>query len=225
MGYDKKMEKHGSEASARAAASRIRSLLPDALLRDQAYVRRRLSRLQKGRQHVKKSEVFRELRNLEKKLAASVEKKQIRAHKAPRVSFPKELPISARSQEIIEAIQGNTVVIISGETGCGKSTQLPKMCLKAGRGVAGMIACTQPRRIAAITIAHRIASEIKENLGLSVGYKIRFRDRTSPDAYIKIMTDGMLLAETQSDPGLMAYDTLIIDEAHERSLNIDFSWA
>lgn len=222
MGYDRKMEKHGSKASARAVANKIRSLLPDALLRDQAYVRRRLSRLQKNQRRIKKSEVFRELENLEKKLASSVEKKQIRAQRVPRVSFPKELPISGRSQEIIAAIRENPVVIISGETGCGKSTQLPKMCLKAGRGVAGMIACTQPRRIATITIAHRIASEIKENLGRSVGYKIRFRDRTSPDAYIKIMTDGMLLAETQSDTGLMAYDTLIIDEAHERSLNIDF---
>jgi ATP-dependent helicase HrpA len=147
---------------------------------------------------------------------------RIRARRVPCVSFPEELPISARSAEIIKAIQDNPVVIISGETGCGKSTQIPKMCLRAGRGVAGMIACTQPRRIAAITIAHRIASEIKENLGRSVGYKIRFRDRTSPDAYIKILTDGMLLAETQSDSRLSAYDTLIIDEAHERSLNIDF---
>jgi ATP-dependent helicase HrpA len=216
------MEKNDTVASERTIANRILTLLPEALLRDQAYVRRRLGRLQKMRHRIKKSEVFRELKSLEKKLAASAERKKIRAERVPRVSFPKELPISARAQEIIAAIQGNKVVIISGETGCGKSTQLPKMCLKAGRGVAGMIACTQPRRIAAITIAHRIASEIKENLGRSVGYKIRFRDRASPDAYIKILTDGMLLAETQSDPGLMAYDTLIIDEAHERSLNIDF---
>ena len=191
-------------------------------MKDQAYVRRRLNRLQKSQRSTKKDEVLIELENLEKKLAASVENKKLRARRVPRISFPEELPISARSEEIIKAIHKNQVVIISGETGCGKSTQLPKMCLKAGRGVAGMIACTQPRRIAAITIAHRIASEIKENLGRSVGYKIRFRDRTSPDAYIKILTDGMLLAETQSDSRLMAYDTLIIDEAHERSLNIDF---
>lgn len=118
------------------------------------------------------------MEKLERKLAASVERKELRARCVPRVSFPEELPISARSSEIIRAIQENPVVIISGETGCGKSTQLPKMCLRAGRGVAGMIACTQPRRIAAITIAHRVASEIRENLGLSVGYKIRFRDRT-----------------------------------------------
>ena len=216
------MENKKAEDSTRTIINRIRSLLPDAMLKDQSYVRRRLSRLQKSQRRLKKDEAFRELENLEKKLAASVEKKKLRARRVPRVSFPEELPISARSQEIIKAIRENPVVIISGETGCGKSTQLPKMCLKAGRGVAGMIACTQPRRIAAITIAHRIASEIKENLGQSVGYKIRFCDRTSPDAYIKILTDGMLLAETQSDPWHMAYDTLIIDEAHERSLNIDF---
>jgi ATP-dependent helicase HrpA len=216
------MEKHSSEASARTTINRIRSLLPNALLRDQAHVHRSLSRLQKSQRRTKKDKVLHELDSLEKKLAASVEKKKLRAQRVPRVFFPEELPISVRSSEIIKAIRENPVVIISGETGCGKSTQLPKMCLKAGQGVGGMIACTQPRRIAAITIAHRIAAEINENLGQSVGYKIRFRDRTSPDAYIKILTDGMLLAETQSDSRLMAYDTLIIDEAHERSLNIDF---
>ena len=216
------MAGHYAQKSARVIINRIRVLLQNALLKDQSYVRHRLNRIQQTQHHRNKDEVFRELESLEKKLAASVEKKKLRARHVPRVSFPEELPISARSAEIIKAIQENPVVIISGETGCGKSTQLPKMCLMAGRGVAGMVACTQPRRIAAITIAHRIASELKENLGRSVGYKIRFRDRTSPDAYIKILTDGMLLAETQSDSMLMAYDTLIIDEAHERSLNIDF---
>jgi ATP-dependent helicase HrpA len=216
------MERQNAEASTRATINGILSLLPNAMLNDQSYARRRLSRLQQSRRRINKDEVLRELENLEKKLALSGEKKKLRTRRVPRVYFPEELPISVRSAEIIKAIQDNPVVIISGETGCGKSTQLPKMCLKAGRGVAGMIACTQPRRIAAITIAHRIASEIKENLGRSVGYKIRFRDRTSPDAYIKILTDGMLLAETQSDSRLSTYDTLIIDEAHERSLNIDF---
>jgi ATP-dependent helicase HrpA len=216
------MDRYHSEASARAIIGRIRFLLPDAMLRDQCYVRRRLSRLQKSRRRTEENAVFSELGRLEKKLSASAEERKIRDKRIPRVSFPEELPISARSQEIIQAIQDNPVVIISGETGCGKSTQIPKMCLRAGRGVGGMIACTQPRRIAAITIAHRIASELKENLGRSVGYKIRFRDRTSPEAYIKILTDGMLLAETQSDSWLSSYDTLIIDEAHERSLNIDF---
>lgn len=216
------MDRHSSQDSARSIISRIRSHLPNAMLRDQSYVRRKLSRLQKTGSRMEQKALLSELSGLEKRLSASVEQKKARARRTPQVSFPEELPISARSQKIIQAIQDYPVVIISGETGCGKSTQIPKMCLRAGRGLSGMIACTQPRRIAAITIAHRIAFELNESLGRSVGYKIRFRDRTSPDAYIKILTDGMLLAETQSDSWLSSYDTLIIDEAHERSLNIDF---
>ena len=138
------------------------------------------------------------------------------------IAYPPELPITARRAEIVDAIRRHPVVIISGETGCGKSTQIPKMCLEAGRGRRGRIGCTQPRRIAAVTIAARIAEERGEPLGRSVGYKIRFDDRTSRDTVIKVLTDGMLLAETQSDRRLLEYDTLIIDEAHERSLNIDF---
>ncbi len=147
-----------------------------------------------------------------------------RARNVPRVSYPPELPITPRAEEIVAALRSprRRVVIISGETGCGKSTQIPKMCLEAGRGVAGRIGVTQPRRLAAMTIASRIAEELGEPLGRSVGYKIRFQDRTSRDGYIKIMTDGILLAETQGDHGLYEYDTIIIDEAHERSLNIDF---
>jgi ATP-dependent helicase HrpA len=114
------------------------------------------------------------------------------------------------------------VVIVCGETGSGKTTQLPKICLELGRGVAGLIGHTQPRRIAARATASRIAHELKSELGSTVGYKIRFTDRIGPQSYIKLMTDGILLAETQGDPLLSAYDTLIIDEAHERSLNIDF---
>jgi ATP-dependent helicase HrpA len=136
--------------------------------------------------------------------------------------YPPELPISRRRAEIIQAIRRHRVVIISGETGCGKSTQIPKMCLEAGRGVRGRIAVTQPRRIAAVTIARRIAEEMREPLGRTVGYKIRFEDRSSPETLIKIVTDGMLLAETQADGRLREYDTIVIDEAHERSLNIDF---
>ncbi len=147
-----------------------------------------------------------------------------RARNVPRVSYPPELPITPRADEIVAALRSprRRVVIISGETGCGKSTQIPKMCLEAGRGVAGRIGVTQPRRLAAMTIAARIAEEIGEPLGRAVGYKIRFQDRTSRDGYIKVMTDGILLAETQGDHGLHEYDTIIIDEAHERSLNIDF---
>ena len=216
------MEKHTTDASTRALISRVRSQFPHAMLRDRSFVRRRLGRLQKTGRSGSGDALLAELAALESRLAESVEERAARAQRVPRVTFPGELPISGRAGEIIRAIQNHPVVIVSGETGSGKSTQLPKMCLKAGRGISGLIACTQPRRIAAISIAHRVAAELKENLGLSVGYKIRFRDRTSPETFIKILTDGMLLAEVQSDPFLDAYDTLIIDEAHERSLNIDF---
>jgi ATP-dependent helicase HrpA len=140
----------------------------------------------------------------------------------PRPSFPHELPVAARREEIARAIAGHPVVIVCGETGSGKTTQLPKILLELGRGVAGMIGHTQPRRIAARSVAARIASELASPLGHAVGYKVRFADRVSPDTYVKVMTDGILLAETQGDRWLRAYDTLILDEAHERSLNIDF---
>jgi ATP-dependent RNA helicase HrpA len=140
----------------------------------------------------------------------------------PRPKYPEELPVAARREEIARAIAANPVVIVCGETGSGKTTQLPKICLELGRGIAGMIGHTQPRRIAARTVAARIASELASPLGHAVGYKVRFSDRVSSDTYIKVMTDGILLAETQGDRTLRAYDTIILDEAHERSLNIDF---
>src|SRR3954466_2795569 len=140
----------------------------------------------------------------------------------PRPEFPAELPITAKRGEIAAAIEAHPVVIVCGETGSGKTTQLPKICLELGRGIAGMIGHTQPRRIAARAVAARIASELNSPLGQAVGYKVRFSDKVSPATYIKVMTDGILLAETQGDALLRAYDTLIIDEAHERSLNIDF---
>jgi len=140
----------------------------------------------------------------------------------PRPRYPEELPVVAKRREIARAIDAHQVVIVCGETGSGKTTQLPKICLELGRGVAGMIGHTQPRRIAARTVAARIATELASPLGHAVGYKVRFSDRVSPDSYIKVMTDGILLAETQSDRRLRSYDTIIIDEAHERSLNIDF---
>ena len=145
-----------------------------------------------------------------------------RRQNLPRPTYPEELPVVAKRDEIARAIAENPVVIVCGETGSGKTTQLPKICLELGRGVAGMIGHTQPRRIAARTVAARIASELQSPLGHAVGYKVRFADKISPDTYIKVMTDGILLAETQGDRSLRAYDTLIIDEAHERSLNIDF---
>ena len=143
-------------------------------------------------------------------------------HPLPLVSFPEELPVSARREEIAAALQANQVIIVSGETGSGKTTQLPKICLSLGRGERGLIGHTQPRRIAATATAKRIAQELGSAPGMHVGYKIRFNDVLSDGAWVKLMTDGILLAETQSDPLLRNYDTLIIDEAHERSLNIDF---
>jgi ATP-dependent helicase HrpA len=144
-----------------------------------------------------------------------------RKAQVPEIDFP-PLPVSERKDEIAEAIANNQVVIIAGETGSGKTTQIPKICLELGRGVGGLIGHTQPRRLAARTVANRIAEELKSPLGHHVGFKIRFSDQVSDNTYIKLMTDGILLAEIQQDKFLSQYDTIIIDEAHERSLNIDF---
>ncbi|MFE6039689.1 ATP-dependent RNA helicase HrpA [Streptomyces sp. NPDC056452] len=146
-----------------------------------------------------------------------------RAARMPALSYPEQLPVSQKKDEILEAIRDHQVVIVAGETGSGKTTQIPKICMELGRGVRGMIGHTQPRRIAARTVAERIADELKTPLGEAVGWKVRFTDQVNPDAtFVKLMTDGILLAEIQTDRELLAYDTIIIDEAHERSLNIDF---
>ncbi len=138
------------------------------------------------------------------------------------IEFPPDLPVVLRREELAQAILENQVIIVCGETGSGKTTQLPKICLSIGRGVLGMIAHTQPRRVAARSVAARIAHELKTEVGGVVGYKVRFNDKVSADTSVKLMTDGILLAEIQGDPQLEKYDTIIIDEAHERSLNIDF---
>ena len=145
-----------------------------------------------------------------------------RLSKLPKPEFDNTLPVHEKLEEIKKAIAENQVTIICGETGSGKTTQLPKICLELGRGAAGLIGHTQPRRLAARSVAERIAEELKSEIGSAVGYKVRFTDHTSRDACVKLMTDGILLAETQTDRYLTAYDTIIIDEAHERSLNIDF---
>lgn len=155
-------------------------------------------------------------------IEASSRRRALRQAALPKPEFSLDLPINQKKDEIAAAIKKHPVVIVCGETGSGKTTQLPKICLELGRGVAGLIGHTQPRRIATRTVAARISQELKTPLGEVVGYKVRFNDKLHDTAYIKLMTDGILLAETQSDRLLNAYDTLIIDEAHERSLNIDF---
>jgi ATP-dependent helicase HrpA len=155
-------------------------------------------------------------------LQRSIDRRDGRQRGRPTVHWPDDLPIIDKRDEIAQAIRDHQVVVVCGQTGSGKSTQLPKICLDIGRGIEGMIGHTQPRRIAARSLATRIADELHTPLGRAVGYKVRFGDHTRDDTYIKLMTDGILLAETQGDQRLEAYDTIIIDEAHERSLNIDF---
>ena len=171
------------------------------------------------------------LKRLRKKLSAqeyqaevqkSVQQAELRRAAQPLLQYPDELPISAHRDELVKLIRKHQVLVVCGETGSGKSTQLPKFCLEAGLGRDGMIGHTQPRRLAARSIATRLAEEVNTALGKLVGYQVRFGDRTSPETLVKLMTDGILLAETQSDRFLDAYDVIIIDEAHERSLNIDF---
>ena len=162
------------------------------------------------------------LGEITQKLRTSQQKFAARLANLPKPEYPPELPVSGKKDEIAEAINKHQVVIICGETGSGKTTQIPKICLELGRGVSGLIGHTQPRRIAARSVASRIAQELQSPLGEVVGYKVRFNDKLSESSYIKLMTDGILLAETQGDKFLNAYDTIIIDEAHERSLNIDF---
>ncbi len=207
--------------------ARMRALqkrIPQAMQPRRDFFRHRLAALKREAATGLAAEILqRRIASLEGRLQRSIGTRTWRRRHLPQPALETSLPISACRDEIIAAIREHPVVIVCGETGSGKTTQLPKFCLAAGRGIDGQIACTQPRRIAAIRVARRIAEEMGEPLGQSVGYKIRFQDQSRPTAFIKIMTDGMLLAETRSDPLLSRYDTLIIDEAHERSLNIDFA--
>ena len=182
---------------------------------DKGRLRKNADRLKKARGGIDSTSAARLLAEAQ----SSVEERRRRRENPPKPEYPPTLPIVARREEIIRTIRENQVIVLSGETGSGKTTQIPKMCIEAGRGTDGLIGCTQPRRIAAMTVASRIAEEMgRENL---IGYKIRFHENTAPENWIRIMTDGMLLAEAQGHPSLNAYDTIIIDEAHERSLNID----
>ncbi len=162
------------------------------------------------------------LKELGAAVEQSVARRRQRQAKLPQITYDESLPIHSRRKEIAQALGAHQVIIVCGETGSGKSTQLPKICLEMGRGVDGLIGHTQPRRIAARAIATRLAEELRSPLSHDVGYKIRFTDQTRPETYVKLMTDGILLAETPRDRFLNQYDTIILDEAHERSLNIDF---
>ncbi len=196
-----------------------KSRTPDlrlAMSRDQGRLRRLQARVREKPEDAGLREEF------EAALARSLQARERRRAQAPTPTFDEELPVSREGERIVELIRRHQVVVIAGETGSGKTTQLPKLCLAAGRGLAGMIGCTQPRRIAARAVARRVAEELKSPMGGAVGYQVRFTENVGDDTYIKFMTDGILLAEIQSDPWLSRYDTLIIDEAHERSLNIDF---
>ncbi|TAN69802.1 MAG: ATP-dependent RNA helicase HrpA [Methylobacter sp.] len=188
--------------------------LPHCLNQDRHVLKRQLDRCRS-----KKS--VEELNALASRIERSVAARNKRLASIPVLTFP-DLPVTGKKDDIAKLIQDNQVVIVCGETGSGKTTQLPKICLSIGRGASGFIGHTQPRRIAARTVADRIAEELGETIGKSVGYKIRFNDKTHAESLVKLMTDGILLAESQNDPYLNQYDTIIIDEAHERSLNIDF---
>ena len=155
-------------------------------------------------------------------IAASRARRTARGASVPPLAVDESLPIAREAERIVELIRAHPVIVVAGETGSGKTTQLPKLCLAAGRGIAGMIGCTQPRRIAARSVARRVAQELGTEVGRLVGFQVRFNDQVGPDTLVKFMTDGILLAETQSDGWLSRYDTIIVDEAHERSLNIDF---
>ncbi|MEV5599845.1 ATP-dependent RNA helicase HrpA [Streptomyces sp. NPDC052299] len=198
----------------------LQSRLAQLSLRDANRLGRRLE----GARRIRKPEAQRAVLD---EIAAQADKAAgrltQRAGRMPAITYPEQLPVSQKKDEILEAIRDHQVVIVAGETGSGKTTQIPKICMELGRGLRGMIGHTQPRRIAARTVAERIADELKTPLGETVGWKVRFTDQVNPDAtFVKLMTDGILLAEIQTDRELLAYDTIIIDEAHERSLNIDF---
>jgi len=203
----------------KTSLTELTARLPELTLADQQRLRRRLDRARKLRgaeaRQVAVAELATEVDAAERRVAR-------RRAAVPRVGYPAALPIAGKRDEILAAVRDHQVVIVAGETGSGKTTQLPKMCLELGRGVRGAIGHTQPRRLAARTVAERVAEELETPLGGAVGYKVRFSDHASDDTLVKVMTDGILLAELLDDRMLRRYDTLIIDEAHERSLNIDF---
>lgn len=207
-----------TQENIRLNLSKLFNKSKNLMIKDKVNIQYKIKKLQ----HKKTEITDKDFNYIQELVSKALQKIENRKASLPNPQLNEDLPINQKASEIIDAIKENQVVIIAGETGSGKTTQIPKLCLKAGQGIKGDIACTQPRRIAAVSVAERIAEELNENLGQTTGYKIRFKDTTSADTKIKIMTDGILLAETLNDRFLNTYDTIIIDEAHERSLNIDF---
>lgn len=205
-------------AAPAAALAALRRGLDSVLTRDFARLLGRWRRFHEAPDKAAAAQIA----ALQADVAASQARRAARAARVPEIRIDESLPIAAKAEEIVELIRKHQVVVLAGETGSGKTTQLPKLCLAAGRGVAGRIGCTQPRRIAARSVARRVAQELGSEVGKLVGFQVRFADQVSEESLIKFMTDGILLAETQGDAWLNDYDTLILDEAHERSLNIDF---
>jgi ATP-dependent helicase HrpA len=205
-----------SNISSTSPFAALRGELAETTLRDRRALSREIERL------AARAPDEAALARLHARIAQARERYAARAASVPEIRIDESLPIAARADEIVELIRKYQVVVLAGETGSGKSTQLPKLCLAAGRGRSGLIGCTQPRRVAARNVARRVADELATPLGGLVGYQVRFAEQAGERTLVKFMTDGILLAETQSDPWLNAYDTIIIDEAHERSLNIDF---
>ncbi|MFF3897934.1 ATP-dependent RNA helicase HrpA [Streptomyces sp. NPDC001812] len=210
----------GAPSPGTASFGALAPRLTELSLRDAQRLGRRLEGARKIRKPEARAAVLDEIAV---EVTKAEERMAGRRARVPAITYPEQLPVSQKKDTIAEAIRDHQVVIVAGETGSGKTTQIPKICMELGRGVRGMIGHTQPRRIAARTVAERVAEELDTPLGEAVGWKVRFTDQVSPDStFVKLMTDGILLAEIQTDRELRAYDTIIIDEAHERSLNIDF---
>ncbi|MDK2616629.1 ATP-dependent RNA helicase HrpA [Vibrio vulnificus] len=213
-------ESHASEQKAQAnSAASLRKALSQCLIKDRFRLSKRIAGASKINKESARNAVFDEIAL---DIAKSMMEVEQRSRHQPKIEYPEILPVSQKKDDIADAIAHHQVVIVAGETGSGKTTQLPKICAELGRGKFGLIGHTQPRRLAARSVANRIAEEMETQLGDFVGYKVRFNDQISENTQIKLMTDGILLAEIQHDRFLSQYDTIIIDEAHERSLNIDF---
>ncbi|HEY0208133.1 ATP-dependent RNA helicase HrpA [Acerihabitans sp.] len=203
----------------KSSLAALSASLESVMIRDKTVLQRRLQGARKEARPEAQTAIAEQIAA---DIRASAQRAANRLAARPAITYPENLPVSQKRQDILQAIRDNQVVIVAGETGSGKTTQIPKICLELGRGITGLIGHTQPRRLAARSVADRIAQELAVPLGGAVGYKVRFNDQISDNTLVKLMTDGILLAEIQQDRQLLQYDTLIIDEAHERSLNIDF---